>query len=120
VVDDDPAFADQCAQAVNDVGCNVMVAHDGVEGLELWQRHAPDLVLMDIHLPRVSGMALLEEKRTASLSGEVVVVSDDDDWKTIKRTARRGVSGYLLKSAPVETITDRVKLLLKLDPEELV
>lgn len=67
VVDDRPENRDLLAQLLASVGLQVRTAADGVEALELWERHRPDLVWMDLRMPRMSGFEALQVLRGKEL-----------------------------------------------------
>ncbi|MDQ1813533.1 ATP-binding protein [Massilia sp. CCM 9210] len=81
----------------------LLSASTGSEGLALAQRHAPDLVLLDLHLPDVSGLEVLAQLRaTAGLSQTpVLMVSADALPATIAGALAAGAAGYLTKPLDV-------------------
>jgi CheY-like chemotaxis protein len=82
-----------------DPAVTVNTAPDGRTGLELAFQLQPDIVLLDLHLPGMSGEALLrqlrEDSRTRSIP--VVIVSGDTEPETIERLTDLGAAGYLTK-----------------------
>lgn len=73
-------------------------AADGAEVVPLAQRLEPDVVVLDLHLPRLDGLQCLELLATACPRVRTVVLSAADDAETIDAAMRRGASGYVLKS----------------------
>jgi len=74
VVDDDPVVsALMCATLEND-GFTVFQAGDGVEGCELYRRHRPDVLLVDVVMPRMDGYELCRELRSREDSAYVPIV----------------------------------------------
>jgi len=67
VVDDQPENRDLLAQLLGSVGFLVRTAGDGVEALELWERHHPELIWMDLRMPRMSGFEALQMLRGKEL-----------------------------------------------------
>lgn len=67
VVDDRPENRDLLAQLLVSVGFQVHTAADGLEALELWERHRPDLVWMDLRMPRMSGFEAIQVIRGKEL-----------------------------------------------------
>lgn len=63
VVDDDPDVRDSLAQLLNLGGYDVAAAEDGVGALFQLSRSTPDAIVSDLHMPRMSGVALLSEIR---------------------------------------------------------
>jgi two-component system NarL family response regulator len=99
LADDHPLFLDGLGNLLAARGIDVAgVAHDGLEALEKARALRPDVVLMDIHMPRLSGIAATRMIRAELPDTRVVILtmsaSDDELFEAI--TA--GVSGYLLKT----------------------
>jgi DNA-binding NarL/FixJ family response regulator len=107
LADDHPLFRDGVAALLEARGFEVVgQASDGLEALELTRQLHPDLVLMDIHMPRLDG---LDATRiiTAELSNTRVImltVSDDDD--NLFEAIKSGAQGYVLKNTDTETFFD--------------
>lgn len=75
VVDDEPTVRDYLATVLEDAGFKVLMAADGEEGLEIIRRHRPDLISLDLIMPRKSGHKLLYElKRDKELSRIPVLI----------------------------------------------
>ncbi|TVP57087.1 MAG: response regulator [Gemmatimonadales bacterium] len=75
VVDDEADSRDLLTHYLQDLGCRVITAADGVEGLEVARRESPDLITVDLMMPRMSGWELLRAIREdAVLRGTPVVV----------------------------------------------
>lgn len=80
------------------------VAHEAANGLEAWDwlaDHEADLVLTDIRMPVMDGLALLQEMRRSRHPADVMIVSGHDDFAYAQQALRLGARDYLLK--PVET-----------------
>lgn len=112
VVEDDEDVSDLTEQVLNRMNLNVICAKDGIEGLTMWRTYHPDLVLLDLMMPNLSGLAVLEERRQQRLEGKVLVISALQDWHTIQRTAQQFVDGYLLKPYLPSSLEAKVRELL--------
>ncbi len=78
--------------------CQVIaVATNGKEALALYHQYQPDITLLDIKMPEMSGMDVLEKIRESDKSSFVSMVSADAFPETIRHAAGLGVSGYLVK-----------------------
>jgi DNA-binding response OmpR family regulator len=63
VVDDDRSWADTLAGLLRDRGLGVRLAHDGIEGYQIIEATRPSLIILDLNLPRMSGIQLLAQLR---------------------------------------------------------
>ena len=89
----------------------VAQAHDGLEAVEQVARHRPDVVLMDIRMPRLDG---LEALRLLTRPGvvhvpRVVMVTTFDDDEYVHRALRGGAYGFLLKDAGPRLLAEAVR-----------
>jgi CheY-like chemotaxis protein len=75
IADDEPLFREITADAVRDAGFVTMEASDGEEAIAKLQRCQPDLVLLDINMPKVSGWAVLEHIHKMAVRPRVVLMS---------------------------------------------
>ena len=76
VVDDDPSIRQTLHIALSNTGYEVLQARDGDEATPLWRETGPDLVIVDIHMPRKSGLLLMEELQASGTSTRVIAMTD--------------------------------------------
>jgi DNA-binding NarL/FixJ family response regulator len=88
----------------------VAEAGDGTEVLPLVDRHSPDVVLMDIRMPGMDGLAATEALRARGRAPEVIVLTTFDADRHVLRALRAGAAGFLLKDTPPEEIVAAVRL----------
>ena len=81
-------------------GYRVAVASNGLSGLEMARTLKPDIVLLDVHLPRLDGLQLLSALREDATTSEllVVVFSEDDDPALVREAERLKAASYLIKA----------------------
>ncbi|MET8838071.1 response regulator transcription factor [Micromonospora sp. NPDC004540] len=84
-------------------------ATDGAEVPAAVAAHAPDVVLMDIRMPRVDGLAATEALRATPDPPEVLVLTTFDADEQVLRALRAGASGFLLKDTPPAEIVAAVR-----------
>jgi DNA-binding NarL/FixJ family response regulator len=84
-------------------------AASGREAVQLTTEHAPDVVLMDVRMPRVDGLAATERLRARRDPPEVIVLTTFDTDGHIRRAMRAGASGFLLKHTPPAQIAYAVR-----------
>ncbi len=82
----------------------VAEAEDGLEAVELAERLAPDIVVMDISMPRLNGAEATEMIRARLTATQVVVLSMHADETVVRQALRRGARGYVLKRAVGEEL----------------
>jgi DNA-binding NarL/FixJ family response regulator len=73
-------------------------AADGAKAVELVEQHRPDIVVMDIWLPRLSGIEATR-KITQSSRSRVLIVSQHDSWSYVEEALKAGAAGYLVKTS---------------------
>jgi DNA-binding NarL/FixJ family response regulator len=91
-------------------------ASDGDEVPAAADLHSPDLVLMDLRMPRVNGITATRRLRSRSHPPEVVVLTTFDTDENVLRALRAGASGFLLKDSPPAQIIDAVHRVMAGDP----
>jgi DNA-binding NarL/FixJ family response regulator len=105
VVDDHPLTRDALASLLAQGGFDVVgEAADGAEALQLAHELQPDLVLLDLSMPGLDGLAVLPRLRVAAPRCEVVVLTASGTEENLLGAIRAGAAGYLLKSEPPERI----------------
>jgi CheY-like chemotaxis protein len=97
--DEADAYLIRRALAKNPWVADVVIAEDGVEALELFdkRRVVPDLAIVDLHMPRKDGLALLKEFATRTVQFPSVVLTSSKASKDAIRAARRGAVEFITK-----------------------
>jgi DNA-binding NarL/FixJ family response regulator len=111
VVDDDPLVRVGLGLVLG-AGPDLQIvgeAGDGAEGVELARRLRPDVVLMDIRMPRMDGLAATREIRRAGPDPAVIVLTTFDTDEHLLGALRLGANGFLLKDIAPEAILDAVR-----------
>ncbi|MFI2712057.1 response regulator [Micromonospora sp. NPDC018662] len=111
IVDDDPLVRGALSMILGGVPDLTVVgeATDGAEVPAAVAAYAPDVVLMDIRMPRVDGLAATEALRAAADPPEVLVLTTFDADEQVLRALRAGASGFLLKDTPPAEIVAAVR-----------
>jgi two-component system response regulator AdeR len=99
-VEDDPTVAQMYRLKLELDGYTVVMARDGEEGLRLAAEISPDIIFLDIRLPKMDGLAVLEKLRASpeSKSTPVVILSNYGERELVERGLRLGALEYLIKS----------------------
>ena len=87
----------------------VAEATDGEEAIAQTRRHRPDVLLMDIRMPRLDGIAAAERLAEEDLPTRVLLLTTFDHDDYLFRALRAGTSGFLLKSAPAEELVRAIR-----------
>jgi DNA-binding NarL/FixJ family response regulator len=110
-VDDHPLFREGIATVIayqKDMKL-VATAATGRAAIEEFRKHQPDVTLMDLRLPDMSGISAVASIRTAFPDARIVMLTTFEGDVEIQRALAAGVRGYLLKSAPLEEIVKAIR-----------
>ena len=111
LIEDDKFLRRACEVGLKKRGFTVLTAEDGEEGLRLAHSELPDLVLLDMLMPKISGMETLEElKKDEQTRGiPVVMLSNSSLEADMQKAKELGAVGYLIKaSLTLRELGDRV------------
>ncbi len=112
LVDDDPLVRAGLAMILSS-GADLEVvgeAGDGAQAVEAVRAHRPDVVLMDIRMPQVDGLAATEAVTALSPAPKVIVLTTFDLDDYVFRALRAGASGFLLKDTPPRDLVHAVEV----------
>jgi DNA-binding NarL/FixJ family response regulator len=87
----------------------VGAAHDGKEAIELAEQLHPDVILMDVRMPVLDGVASLERICARHPDIQVIVLTTFDDDEYVFKALRHGARGYLLKTIPVDELAKAIR-----------
>lgn len=96
IVDDDLALSDVLSFTMRRAGFQVINAHDGKAALDLWQTEAPDLIILDLNLPKLDGFSVCKWIRTRS-DVPIIILSVRDDEEDVVDGLKLGADDYLVK-----------------------
>lgn len=115
IVDDHPAFSKGLSRMLEDeedFEC-VGEAPDGVAAISLARKLKPDIALIDVSLPKLSGIQAAKEIRKHCPKTAVIMLSAFDYEAYILSSLRAGARGYVLKTTPVEKLISAIRLVHK-------
>ncbi len=113
VVEDDPDLATQVAGALRDEGYVVDIARDGEEGHFLGDTEPYDGIILDLGLPGLDGLTVLERWRSAHRLAPVLILTARDRWRDKVAGFDAGADDYLGKPFVMEELLARVRALLR-------
>ena len=87
----------------------VAEAADGEEGLVVIRRELPDVVLLDVRMPKTSGLDVLRALQAAGDLPPTILLTTFDDDEVLLEGVKAGARGYLLKDVSLEQLTDAIK-----------
>ena len=86
-------------------------AEDGEQSIELFAKHQPSVVLMDVRMPGIGGVAAVQQIKSTWKSARILMLTTSDLEDDIHRAIEAGAEGYVLKSATREELTTAIKCL---------
>jgi len=100
IVEDEPDIREAMAEAVADAGFAVITAENGSAGFDKAIAEKPDLILLDIMMPIMSGQEMLQKLRQDQWGqhARVVMLTSMDDVKNIAEAHEGGITDYLIKA----------------------
>lgn len=108
VIDDDPPVLDFLCEALREFGYSVAGAAGGREGMARILADAPDLVVLDLRMPDMSGQQVLTRMRAVAPTVPVVVVTVIDDLAVAERMLAAGALKYLTKPVDLDVLAAAV------------
>ena len=112
IVDDEENIRALLKGILSDVA-EVYEAENGKKGLAMFQEHKPDLILLDIMLPDISGVELLQEIREKNSDVKIIMITAYETIKSVIEIMNIKISGYITKPFIVKDVRERVKKLLE-------
>lgn len=119
--DDDPMQLALVEQLLRERGCDVLTATDGPTAWKVMSERHPDLIILDIRMPGLSGLDLLREIRDSDWGQEtpVLVMTGQGRVDRLMLARNSGATDYLLKPFSVDRFNARVSALLHARPQSL-
>jgi DNA-binding NarL/FixJ family response regulator len=111
VVDDHPLMRVGVASIVNARQDMSVVAQTGTgeEAVTLYQQHKPDITLMDLRLPKMSGVDAIRAIRSRNAGARFIVLTTYEGDEDIHRALEAGAHGYVIKGMPFQTLIDALQ-----------
>lgn len=118
IVDDSQTVRHEIAQALREAGFDTLEAADGEAGLALAREHEIALIILDVNMPRMNGLQMLEQLRLdwATAHVPVVILTTEAEEPMIERARKAGAKGWLIKPvttahivSTVVAVTERAK-----------
>jgi len=108
-LEDDEQVKESFLIIIKKIFKEVYIANNGAEGLELYKKHTPDIILSDIKMPEVDGLEFTKNIKKINKNAYIILITAFTDMEYLKKVIDLGVEGYITK--PV----DKKKLYKKLN-----
>ena len=112
LVEDDPSIREVTAIGLRAAGFEVETAADGAAGLERWRRDSPDLVILDVMLPRLDGLEMCREIRRESMV-PIVMLTARGDTIDVVVGLEAGADDYVRKPFEMPELVARIRAALR-------
>ena len=113
LVDDDAEIVESLRLALESNGYSVLIARDGNQGLALSERENPDLVILDLMMPKRSGFLVLEKmRRTRETPLRVIMITANEGSRHKAYAEMLGVDDYIRKPFPMDRLIESVQRLI--------
>lgn len=111
IADDHPIVREGIASLVSDQADMVVVAEaaDGQSAVELFHQHQPDVALIDLRMPKLSGCDAIALIRQASPKARIIILTTYDGDEDIYRGLQAGAMAYLLKDVPRQELMSAIR-----------
>ncbi len=116
IVEDDQPSLELLQAYLEDVDCETVLAHDGLEALEIIGKKIPDLILLDVMMPKMSGFEVCKRIKNDPKTSNVpvIMVTALSDFGDIERGIDSGTDDFISKPINKLELVTRVKIMLKL------
>lgn len=115
-VEDEPSLQAAVTSILTEKGYQVVSAQDGKTGLELARQELPDLILLDLILPKMGGFEVLTELKKADATKKipVIILTNLERSEDVEKAVELGATTYLVKTNyKLEEIVEKVRQVLK-------
>jgi DNA-binding response OmpR family regulator len=112
IVDDDLALADVLAFTMRRAGYDVSLAHDGLAALEAWRSDGPDLIILDLNLPKLDGLKVCQQIRREA-DTPIIILSVRGEEDDVVRGLELGADDYVVKPFSPRQLIARAEAVLR-------
>lgn len=113
IVDDDPEISESMRMTLEATGFDVLVARDGNAGLVLAERENPDLIILDMMMPKRSGFLVIEALRQSqSFTSRIIMITANDGNRHREYARQLGVDAYIRKPFPMDLLLTTMEKVL--------
>jgi two-component system response regulator FixJ len=117
LVDDDPAFSESLAVLVLSMGLRTRVFSSGLDYLDQFDPQAPGVLILDVRMPGISGLAMQERLSKESLCPPIIILTGYADVPTAIRALRLGAAEFLQKTLSESELREAIQKAIARDAE---
>jgi CheY-like chemotaxis protein len=112
VIDDEPSIRDLLDTLLRRKGYTVVLAESGQKGLELFRREHPDVIVLDLKMPGMDGLTVLQEVRKLNPKQPVIVLTGAGTAEVEQQVRALGVTEYVEKEFSLDRLGEALKRIL--------
>jgi two-component system nitrate/nitrite response regulator NarL len=109
IADDSPAILHQMVHLLEAEFTVVATAENGLSALDLIRQHRPDVAVLDLNMPVVSGLEVIRQLTWCASTPRIVICSAESDPEIIQSTRQAGALGYVFKTSMIQDLMAAVK-----------
>jgi len=110
IVDDEPLIRTLLQETLTDMGCQVFLASNGLEGLEQFKVHEPQIIVADLHMPKMDGVSMIQKLNLGGhISKAIIVLTGKGGDAEVRRCFDLGVRNFLRKPVNLYELEGLVK-----------
>ncbi len=113
IADDHPIFLEGISSVIQSRYRDIHIVGmggDGYEAVDAYVRHRPDVVLLDIRMPRKNGIEAAKEIRAIDPKAKIMILTTFDEQHLIEELFAYGINGYVLKETPLDEVVMDIRL----------
>jgi CheY-like chemotaxis protein len=114
IIDDEEDYRDFFCAVLSGAGYECLMAVNGTEGHEIYEKERPSIIFLDINMPGISGIVALRKilatGHSYGLRPKVIMLTARNEKEFVTEALANGAAGYLLKTAAPEKLIETVKL----------
>ncbi len=112
-VEDDKNIASEVEFFLSKKVKNIYTAYNGIEGIELFHKYKPDIIITDIEMPKLNGFEMIETIKKSDKQTPIIVISAFSETNKLIRGIELGVDSYLIKPINLKTLLQKIENLTK-------
>ena len=115
IVDDDSLSRDLLVEYLHELGLNYEEAPNGIVALSKTRSIIPDIILLDIDMPRGDGISLLKQIRNERCDKPVIMITSHNSADKVREAMVAGATDYVVKPISIDTLKERLEKILSID-----